>query len=337
MMSPQRRTVSAIAGAVLAVLAVGMTVTATRASGAPLNPLRGMQFWANPNGPAAVAAAAFTKSGDTTDAALLNKIATHETATWLTDSASTTLTRASQNMAAATAARQVPVFVVYNLPNRDCGGYSAGGANSPSDYAAWIRKVASALGKGTAVVVLEPDAIPLVVSGCLATNAVSVEAMLRDAVTVLKAVRGLHVYLDAGNPGWIPNPTILSPVLTQSGAAKADGFSLNVSNFYTTADTTSYGLQVSKALNGEHFLIDTSRNGLGPLPAGSGYTGPSWCNPPGRALGTPPTSNTNTGFLDAYLWIKTPGESDGDCGLGYPPAGTWWTDYALGLASRAAW
>jgi endoglucanase len=38
--------------------------------------------------------------------------------------------------------------------------------------------------------------------------------------------------------------------------------------------------------------------------------------------------------VDAYLWIKRPGESDGSC-HGGPPAGAWWPDYALGLARRA--
>ncbi|MCC3773203.1 glycoside hydrolase family 6 protein, partial [Streptomyces sp. UNOC14_S4] len=56
-----------------------------------------------------------------------------------------------------------------------------------------------------------------------------------------------------------------------------------------------------------------------------------WCNPPGRALGTPPTTATGSPLIDAYLWIKRPGESDGTC-RGAPPAGHWWADYALRLA-----
>jgi hypothetical protein len=37
----------------------------------------------------------------------------------------------------------------------------------------------------------------------------------------------------------------------------------------------------------------------------------------------------------AFLWIKTPGRSDGTCSGG-PPAGTWWPSYAPALAQRAA-
>jgi endoglucanase len=47
-----------------------------------------------------------------------------------------------------------------------------------------------------------------------------------------------------------------------------------------------------------------------------------WCNPPGRNLGLRPTADTGIGLLDAYLWVKIPGESDGDCTRGLGPAGT---------------
>lgn len=53
--------------------------------------------------------------------------------------------------------------------------------------------------------------------------------------------------------------------------------------------------------------------------------------PPGRALGTPPTVRTGDPSVTAYLWIKHPGESDGTC-KGGPAAGAWWPSYALSLA-----
>ena len=39
-----------------------------------------------------------------------------------------------------------------------------------------------------------------------------------------------------------------------------------------------------------------------------------WCNPPGRQLGSVPQMLDNQG--DMGLWIKAPGESDGNCGVG---------------------
>jgi cellulase/cellobiase CelA1 len=40
----------------------------------------------------------------------------------------------------------------------------------------------------------------------------------------------------------------------------------------------------------------------------------SWCNPPGKQLGSAPRVLDDRG--DMGLWIKAPGESDGDCGIG---------------------
>ena len=77
-------------------------------------------------------------------------------------------------------------------------------------------------------------------------------------------------------------------------------------------------------------LAACGRNGLGP--AGNGET----CNPAGRALGTPPTALTAAAHADAYLWVKHPGESDGECGRGDPVAGSWSNALALDLAGRAA-
>lgn len=114
--------------------------------------------------------------------------------------------------------------------------------------------------------------------------------------------------------------------LQQAGIAMADGFSLNVSNYIATADNIAYGTRLSALVNGKHFIIDTSRNGLG--------TAKDWCNPRGQALGVAPTFNTGNPKVDAFLWIKQPGESDGTC-QGGPTAGSWWTQMAVEL-SRAA-
>ena len=62
----------------------------------------------------------------------------------------------------------------------------------------------------------------------------------------------------------------------------------------------------------------------------------AWCNPPGRGLGTRPTTATGSVTVDAFLWIKLPGESDGPCNGG-PAAGTFWPDGALALARASAW
>ena len=64
------------------------------------------------------------------------------------------------------------------------------------------------------------------------------------------------------------------------------------------------------------------------------YTGPDapqWCNPPGRALGSPARRlNPGPPGVSAYLWVKDPGASDGACNGG-PAAGRGWAQYAQTL------
>jgi endoglucanase len=42
------------------------------------------------------------------------------------------------------------------IPNRDCGGASAGGAPDFNAYRTWVQRFAAGLGNRTAVVLLEP-------------------------------------------------------------------------------------------------------------------------------------------------------------------------------------
>jgi endoglucanase len=99
-----------------------------------------------------------------------------------------------------------------------------------------------------------------------------------------------------------------------------------------------------------HYVIDTSRNGQGPWSPPTYPDPQDWCNPPGRGTGLRPTLDTGVPLLDAYLWVKIPGESDGECtrGLGPagqtvdpewgridPAAGEWFPEMALDLVANA--
>ncbi len=55
------------------------------------------------------------------------------------------------------------------------------------------------------------------------------------------------------------------------------------------------------------FVIDTSRNGGVETRRSCSH----WCNIRGAGAGRWPTSDTGSALVDAFLWIKTPGESDG--------------------------
>jgi len=146
-------------------------------------------------------------------------------------------------------------------------------------------------------------------------------------------VHSRDVYIDAGHPEWYSAEEIAKR-LNRAYVSMARGFALNVSNFVTTDDNIKYGTEISKLVGDKHFVIDTSRNGRGPKRTARGDI--DWCNPEGRALGKQPTLNTGHALVDAFLWVKRPGESDGQCKNG-PKAGEWWGEYALGLASRADW
>jgi len=113
-------------------------------------------------------------------------------------------------------------------------------------------------------------------------------------------------------------------------------------------------LAAAKVKPKAHFVVDTSRNGRGPWVPAAGTTYPDpqvWCNPPGRGLGERPKTHPAKAYpqLDAYLWIKTPGQSDGQCNRGVagsttdpewggrtdPAAGAWFGRQALQLARLA--
>ncbi|WP_190329296.1 glycoside hydrolase family 6 protein [Streptomyces venezuelae] len=285
-------------------------------------------FWVDPQSAAARQAAEWRRAGREGDARLIERIAGRPQAFWLHSDGAGAVVR--EHVEAAAAAGRTAVLVAYFVPHRDCGAYSSGGARDAAHYRRWIDDFAAGLGSHGAYVIVEPDAVAHLVAGCPGANAAERYGLLAHAVERLKRQPHTKVYVDAGNAGWIPDERRLVAPLRGAGIAEADGFALNVSNYQTDAVSSVYGHRLARALGGgKRFVIDSSRNGNGP------YRGAqSWCNPPGRALGTPPTTNTGDPSLDAYLWIKRPGESDGTC-RGGPKAGQWWPEYALGLAGRA--
>ncbi|MFF5887489.1 glycoside hydrolase family 6 protein [Streptomyces globisporus] len=226
----------------------------------------------------------------------------------------------------AAAAGRTPVLVPYAIPDRDCGGASQGGAPDLAAYDAWIREFARGLGAGAAIVILEPDAIAL--SDCLTApeRAARFASLARAGRTLRTAGPRARVYFDGGHSGW-HTPAKQAAALRAAGAAtNGDGIFTNVANFHRTADETAYARRVLTALGGPARLgavIDTSRNGNGAPAAGE------WCDPAGRALGRTPTTRTGEARIDAYLWVKLPGESDG-CSAA---PGSFTPEYAYSLAT----
>jgi endoglucanase len=286
------------------------------------NPLAGQNFYVDP-----ASAAMRAANSANPPSPELTMIANTPQAYWLDQAfpAGTVGGTVARIAGAAQAAGAMPIFTLYAIPHRDCGSYAAGGFGSGAGYRQWIDSIAAGLGGSPAVIIVEPDAIPM--AGCLSADQRQERFdLLRYAVDTLTADPAANVYIDGGHSRWM-TPEALAAALNDVGVGKAKGFSLNVSNFFTTGEEIGYGEAVSGLTNGAHYVIDTGRNGLGP----EADSAENWCNPSGRALGTPPTTDTAGAHADAYLWIKRVGESDGSCNGG-PGAGTFVNQFAISLA-----
>lgn len=264
------------------------------------------------------------------EAALIAKIADTPQARWLGDWSGEPKTAAGNFMRSAAKANQGALFIAYNIPNRDCGQYSKGGAADPAKYRQWIASLAEGIGKDKrAVIVLEPDALGHLTECLSEADQEQRLALLREAVETLEALPGVSVYLDAGHSRWVPAEQ-MAERLKKAGIDKARGFALNTSNYVADDELIEYGDRLVSLIGETHYVIDSSRNGNGPA------EGNVWCNPAGRALGRRPTADTGNPHLDAFVWLKNPGESDGEC-EGGPAAGRWFHERALEMAKNAKW
>lgn len=371
---------------------------------------------------------ALAKAGKLRDAALVGAMVATPQAAWFGSTTPSEVTRdVKKTMRAAELAHRLPVLVAYNLPYRDCAQYSSGGALDTAAYEAWIDAFAAGIGRGKAVVILEPDSLGLIpyntdiygtAEWCQPTvtdsdgtttpapGASPSEryAQLNYAVDALEAAApGAAVYLDGSHSHWL-GVGEAAYRLNRAGVARAQGFFLNVSNYRPTAELRQFGTWVSdcltaatagadwarghfdwcpsqynQALGGladyspeyaatvtagletmmsgapatTHFVLDTGRNGQGawqPDPALAYPDAQNWCNAPGRGVGLRPSANTGYPLLDATLWVKLPGASDGSCNRGItgsttdpewgggvdPAAGYWFPAQALELARLAS-
>lgn len=271
------------------------------------------------------AQAALSDAGRGDDAALVARIAAQPIATWVggwtADAPGTVANVTSKAAQSGT----IALLVIYNIPGRDCGLFSAGGAEVDG-YLSWVDGVAGAIAEDSVTwVIVEPDALAQV-GDCEGQG--DRPALLAGAAQRLDQA-GARVFLDAGHSNWRSVDDTVERIRAV-GVEHLTGFSTNTSNYNATDKERAWADQVGAAV-GLPYVTDTSRNG-------NGSTG-EWCNPRGRALGEPPALDaaalaSGTGMV-ATVWAKVPGESDGTCNGG-PAAGAWWEDVALELARNAS-
>jgi len=332
-----------------------------------------------------------TASGYPALAPQIKKASVQPTAVWI--DAIARVGRVSETLAAAAAEetshggpRVVSVFVLYDLPNRDCAARSSSGELSVDDggearyRAEFIDPIAAAIAARPSqrvVALVEPDSLANLATNAQIPRCAAAGGAYRRgtayAISKLSSLPNVTVYLDAAHAGWLgwaPNRTkivdIYKDVLDQAGGAdKIRGFFTNVSNYNVLhgddgrrlepstpcPDELTYVAQLRESLAavgivGEGFVVDTSRNGRAGIRSSWGH----WCNVAGAGLGERPRAAPEPG-IDAYFWVKPPGESDGtsdssstrfdpECGSkdaaqGAPAAGQWFPAYFADLVRNA--
>ena len=279
----------------------------------------------------------------------------------------------------------VPVFVIYDLPNRDCDAKASNGELTVQDGGegryqhAYIDVIAAQIqahASQTIVAVLEPDSLANLATNLENPKCAAAEAVYRRGLAYAIAKLSLpnvFLYLDAAHAGWLgwgknlPKiAAIFRDVLAAAGGPdRIRGFAVNVSNYDPVKDEKgkrnqpwepgpdelTYVSDLEQALakvgiTGKGYLIDTSRNGR----AGVRSASANWCNIKGAGLGERPRA-APAPSIDAYVWIKIPGESDGtadstaarfdpncaseDAAPGAPEAGQLFESYLLDLVKNA--
>ncbi len=352
------------------------------------NPIVGAHFYVDP---AYVAKVESSIKEYSADAELLKKVTSVSTAVWL-DSIKATGT-VSKVLDAGLAEQKklgqpvVTVFAVYDLPERDCAAVASNGELTVAKGGEkryqkdFIDKIAAAFKahpKQRIVAILEPDSLANIATNLSIPKCAAAEQAYRHSVAYAVktlSMPGVSLYLDAAHAGWLgwsknreKIAKIFSDVLTEAGGAdKIRGFATNVSNYDTLtpgdlaklepSDPCTDELTYVKILDaslteagitGKGFLIDTSRNGRSGIRTKSG----SWCNVKGAGLGERPQA-APAPLIDAYYWVKPPGDADGggdpskpgfdeNCGPkspdatpGAPHAGAWFGSYFRDLAKNA--
>lgn len=300
--------------------ATATVTTATIRSASPETVYRG-GLYVEPWGAAAQAAKELAKDGTDEQRAAAETIAEQSVAIWLSSfyDDEELLALIDRNLVGSRKTGTTPVFVTYDIPNRDCGGKSAGGTEGSKEYLRRNQLVADALQGQRAVVLVEPDSL-----GQLETCPDQTKGRtktLSSAVTQFYRA-GVPAYLDGGNSSWIDGD-VMAERLRAAGIDHARGFFTNVANYQTEDDERAYAEDLAEDLGDDvHYVVDVGRNG-------TGWRG-TWCNGKGAGLGRTPRVAEKGQHIDAFLWVKTPGASDGRC-TGGPGPGDWFADYAVDL------
>ncbi|RHY64550.1 hypothetical protein DYB34_006976 [Aphanomyces astaci] len=200
----------------------------------------------------------------------------------------------------------IPSIVIYGLPDKDCGdgGFSQSGDNKNADmYRTWIQTLVGQVGQRQVIYVLEPDAVGLVAAGGCGVQKGYLQN-LKVAVGLLASNANAHIYVDVAS--WADQNQAVNALVELKTAGRLNGIAINTANYRPTSELNDLCQSYSTATGGLHCVLDVSRNF-------NGSPQNEWCNARSAGMGSPPTDATNHPLVDYHLWIKVPGESDGEC------------------------
>ncbi|KAJ5272510.1 hypothetical protein N7478_007635 [Penicillium angulare] len=237
------------------------------------------------------------------------------------------------------------IFVVYDLPDRDCAALASNGEYSIADngvanYKAYIDSIRAQIVKYSnvqTILVIEPDSLANLVTNLNVAKCANAEAAYLECVNyalIQLNLPNVAMYIDAGHAGWLGWSANIGPAATlfanvyknASSPAAVRGLATNVANYnawtigtcpsYTSGDSNCdeslYVNAISPLLSAAgfpaHFIMDTSRNGVQPTKQNAWG---DWCNVIGTGFGVRPTTDTGNTLQDAFVWVKPGGECDG--------------------------
>ncbi|KAH8726092.1 cellobiohydrolase II [Phaeosphaeriaceae sp. PMI808] len=286
----------------------------------------------------------------------------------------------------AAGAKLMATFVVYDLPERDCAALASNGELKIDEDGAnkykteYIDKIAAIIKKYPDVKVnlaIEPDSLANMVTNMNVAKCARAAPYYRELTAyAIKTLNfnNVDMYLDGGHGGWLgwdanigPAAKLFAEVYKAAGSPRGvRGIVTNVSNYNPfsiatcgsitqgnkNCDEQRYINSFAPLLRAEgfpaHFIVDVGRSGK--QPTGQQAWG-DWCNVKGAGFGPRPTTNTGNELVDAFVWVKPGGESDGTsdttasrydgfCGKDSafkpaPEAGTWFQAYFEMLLKNA--
>ncbi|KAL6601010.1 glycoside hydrolase family 6 protein, partial [Neocallimastix sp. 'constans'] len=243
------------------------------------------------------------------------------------------------------------VFVVYDLPGRDCHALASNGellandgdlARYKSEYIDVIEGHLKTYKSQPVVLIVEPDSLANLVTNLESTPACAdSEKYYLDGHAYLIQKFGIlpHVamYLDIGHAfwlGWDDNREkagkVYSKVISSGAPGKVRGFTDNVANYTPWEDPTlSRGPETEwNPCPDEKRYLEAMHKDFKSAGIESVYfvcdtsrNGKKvdrkhpgeWCNQTGVGVGARPQASPVSGmdYLDAFYWIKPLGESDG--------------------------